>query len=663
MTDFFVSTSGDDTNPGTSKEKPFRTIAHAISKLKAGDVLNLRGGSYVETLKIKGLHGSPNKAIVIRSFSKEHATIDGCVLQFRSADDKDWEPAQLHDPAAVADEFVSYARFPPDPKNRMNRGAFLDHEPYTRLITHSRLEDLRSENQTFKSRLSLGDPRCGFEVTDKSGNKLGGKNPFVYMGPGLFFNVDRDSPTCGRVHVRLSHTTNNVPGLEDYKGETDPRKLRLAISSEDMTTLAIEDSSFIRFENLSVRFGGDRTLVLRRTEGIVFDHVRILAASYGVKFGRNNTATVFHHCEIRGGVPGWYFRSDRKADYYFIEGDKVVRNLLGTQTSRTLFSGEPENSGIEISHCEFRDAHDVYLFGRDVKFHHNWIDNMNDESLFIDAVETHDLLIYQNVFTRCLSAISYALGAPSGPTRIYRNLFDLRRPTAGKRPTQVGVTEVFFQGHLFKTGGRNPEGPFDLFQNTCLVFRLKANPLFGHYTHIEGAEQRRSLNNIFVAIDPDSANNLPITLLPPIGFPGRTDGNCYFRMSKAKRKLFQVIGGPTFHTLEELQCSPYCAQTGHEAESIAKDPLFRRIGGITSSTIGDDLRLRSESSARGKGIELPDDLRTPDPLAPSRGRPDIGCYQSGKPGLSVGVDSRNQFPLSPDEVSKGATKKRPRRSK
>jgi uncharacterized protein DUF1565 len=225
MRSYFVSTSGDDQNPGTSEEQPFRTIRHAISKLEAGDVLNLRGGNYVETLKINNLHGSPERPIVIRSFGQEHATIDGCVPQFRSADNDDWEPAQRHDPAALADEFVSSATFAPDEKNRMNRGAFLDREPYTRLITHSRLEDLRATNQTFQSRLPLGDDRPGPRLVDKAGNEIDFKNPWVYMGPGLFFNVNPDSPTVGRVHIRLAHTTHNVSGLADYTGKTDPGKV------------------------------------------------------------------------------------------------------------------------------------------------------------------------------------------------------------------------------------------------------------------------------------------------------------------------------------------------------------------------------------------------------------------------------------------------------
>jgi hypothetical protein len=207
-----------------------------------------------------------------------------------------------------------------------------------------------------------------------------------------------------------------------------------------------------------------------------------------------------------------------------------------------------------------------------------------------------------------------------------------------------------------RPAARWAEGALDLFHNTCLVFRLKTNAYYRHYANTLGSNPRRSFNNIFVAIDPDSTANRPITFIPPANFPAATDGNCYFRMSKATKKLFQVVSGPAFDTLEKLQATPFSTETDYEAKSIAEDPLFRRIGGIISSTIGDDLRLQRGSPAGGKGIELPDDLRTLDHLAPSRGFPDIGCYQSGKPGLSVGVDGQNQFPLSPDEISEGATK-------
>ena len=215
MAHVFVTLTGSDTNPGTLA-KPFRTIAKGISVLTAGDVLSLRDGNYVESVEVKGKHGSETHPIIIQSNAGEHATIDGTVLQFRRTNNDDWEPASLRDPDADDDEFVSRDSFVlkfPEDKDRVNRGAFLDREPYTRLITYSRLEDFRADNQTFDT-LLLSDPRPGPEVTNQEGISRGFKFPWVYMGPGLFFNWDTK-----RVHIRLSHTSNNIHGLAYYKGD------------------------------------------------------------------------------------------------------------------------------------------------------------------------------------------------------------------------------------------------------------------------------------------------------------------------------------------------------------------------------------------------------------------------------------------------------------
>ena len=44
----YVATSGDDTNPGTI-EAPFKTIQHAVSAVRPGDIVNIRAGTYRET--------------------------------------------------------------------------------------------------------------------------------------------------------------------------------------------------------------------------------------------------------------------------------------------------------------------------------------------------------------------------------------------------------------------------------------------------------------------------------------------------------------------------------------------------------------------------------------------------------------------------------------
>lgn len=122
----FVSLSGSDANRGTITQ-PFRTIAKGVSILQAGDVLSLRQGVYVEPVVIADKHGTAAQPIVIRSYPGEHAVIDGSMTEFRTLNNKDWKRAS--DSGALPDEYVSVKEFASSV-----RDAFLDRNPYTRLI-------------------------------------------------------------------------------------------------------------------------------------------------------------------------------------------------------------------------------------------------------------------------------------------------------------------------------------------------------------------------------------------------------------------------------------------------------------------------------------------------------------------------------------------------
>jgi len=76
---YYVSTSGNDASPGT-KSAPFKTIQKLNTiHFAAGDIINLQGGqTFKGDLKIDpGTMGSKLHPIVIRSFGKGIATIDG----------------------------------------------------------------------------------------------------------------------------------------------------------------------------------------------------------------------------------------------------------------------------------------------------------------------------------------------------------------------------------------------------------------------------------------------------------------------------------------------------------------------------------------------------------------------------------------------------------
>jgi hypothetical protein len=685
--EYFVSPSGSDKNLGTTLELPFLSIAKGLRKLKPGDFLTIRQGAYVASspLIIGAMPGTKEKPIVIRAYKDEQVSIDGILptRNFHKLNSGEWVRAQEIDPNAHADEYVSKVKFAlGDP---VNQGSFIDAQPYTRLITYHRLEDLRATSETF-DRLLPGDPREGPEVMEDcassntdcvpdpndSDGKLyqlaGYRHPWVYMGPGIYFN-----DKSGRIHIRLSHTHNNISGLTDYTGETDPNKVRLAIANQGMNTLQVQNSSYIYFQNLSLRFGGNDTLHLTGVQGLVFDHVRILAARFGVRMGDTNINTKFSNCEINGGLPSWYFRSDRKNSYHFSDGNTAPVNGLGGGTSVALLLGSNGDVGTTIDHCEFLNAHDMYLIGTNLVFHHNLVHNLNDEGMFLDGGLTANVKIYQNVITNVLNAISFAGECPDnqpngdkcvktigGSRYIYRNLIDLRGPTAGIRPRCSVSTKTCDKNDVWRFGNptksNHPDGPYDLFQNTFLVYKQIGQASFLHYANTNRLDlgfanyRRRSLNNIFVAVTPDVDSEIAMAYLPPAKFPAITDGNDYFRLRirfTTTPPLFRLkppcgLIECKFKDLAELHSScpsPYCA---FEANSIEKDPQFKDIAADGVLRARDDLRLSSLSPAIGAGVKLPEDLYKLDPLRSEQ--PDIGCYRFDSDPLQVGVEGRRSYP-------------------
>jgi hypothetical protein len=662
--EYFVSLAGKDSNPGTLK-RPFATIARGVAELGPGDALTLRQGVYVGPVEIASKHGTVTEPIIIRAFAGETAYIDGSLVEFRGLNNDDWVPASTVDEEAVEDEYVSATTFAGDP---VNRGAFLDRNPYTRLVTYSNINDLRAENETFDRIVDENDPRPGPAVTDEQGAPLGFRRPWVYMGPGVHFNAD-----TGRIHVRLSHTHNNVPGITDYNGEVDPRRVRLAITPKGMTALEIRGSSHLRLERLTIRFGGDDSILVERVQNLTLDHVRIRAATRGIRMGGPAESptrdVVLAHCEFDGGVPSWFFRTDRKSVYHFLEDGKVVPNNLGEKTSDRLLLGNPNNAELEIHHCEFLNAHDVFLEGQDVDFHHNWINDLQDDGLalgFDGGTEGPITVtkIHENVVTKTLTGFSFASRNQSTQWFIYRNLIDQRAPTAGVRPRRVGDTDVWRFGQLHKTTGTT-FGPHDLFQNTILTYDQQGQASFLHYASTTGPHRRRSFNNVFVAVNPSTNADHAITFVPSPGFPGPTDGNLYHRLGFAANDPFRHVGYEfegeefpgnwTFADLQELHGSLLFEQSktqyppGYEKHSILADPQFRRIGADGRFRPDNDLRLRETSPARRAGIRLRevDELGDLDRFQPETERPEIGCYPLGGEPLRVGVDGRRSFPQQP----------------
>ncbi|GLY28664.1 RICIN domain-containing protein [Kineosporia sp. NBRC 101731] len=85
--DIWVSTSGSDSAAGT-KAAPYATIAKALSSVKAGQTIVLRGGTYKPTATLKpATSGTSSQRIIIGSYTGENAVIDGSKI---SSDSWTW---------------------------------------------------------------------------------------------------------------------------------------------------------------------------------------------------------------------------------------------------------------------------------------------------------------------------------------------------------------------------------------------------------------------------------------------------------------------------------------------------------------------------------------------------------------------------------------------
>ena len=427
---YFVSLDGDDTNSGTEETQPLRHVQKGIDKLTCpGDVLKIRGGTYIESVIITDKFGDDTSSgsIRVESYEGEPVRIDAGytledagAIRFRNTPNGLWHLANDE-----LQEYVSKLEFRWNEDNRLNRGAFVDLMPYTRLICYSNINDLRSTNERY-GRLREGEAPDGPLIVDEHGefidvinadgiSKSRDKRPWVYMGPGIFHN-----PDDGRVHVRLAPTHHEVADLPEYQGEADPNNLSLSLSRESTSTLTIRNCHHVVFRDISVRFGAE-TVRVRECQDVQFDHVRIYAGGKGVDLGSEASSNiVFSNCEFDGGLPSWFFRTDEKGEYRFKDAEDapVQENKLAAGTSGLPFAG-PTNgaSSIEIHHCEFANGHDLQLVGDNFSFHDNWVDNMQDDALAVGfGLNSGD--IFLNIITRCQTAMSFAGSAIGGPYRI-----------------------------------------------------------------------------------------------------------------------------------------------------------------------------------------------------------------------------------------------------
>lgn len=580
---------GDPAGDG-SEARPWKTLDAAAKRLKPGDTLYLRGGTYFESA-VLSLAGTAKAPITIRSVPGELAILDGGLREFEDAPRTAWEPVRGGAPGEFRSvhEFADLRRDGDAGREVWVLGNFAD--SMVPLHGYRFAVDLRAENQYWN-------------VPGKATPGNG-----IYVGPGVWF--DRDSH---RIHVRLAHTTLATQP-DNYAGETDPRKLGLVIGV-DRSALRIERAAHLRIQDLVIRGSATRTLELRDSHHIELDGVTIYGGSPAMYVAATHHLRLVRSA-LRGTAAPWSSRASMKyrgnSPYLFIAG-----------------SMGPQSHDWELAYDEFTDGHDGLVVDsiKTLAFHHNRIDNFNDDGIYLllppRAAAPEGIELYENIVTRVYTVLAFAepgdRGAaqpPSGPgVYVDRNVFDLRGGVYTEIAPSPSAGATIAPGRMCGDHGSPIWEPLMFYHNTVVTagkaFRdyYAAQMVMG--TH---GSKRRLFNNIFVQIDGD-----PGLRLPGPDDDVQADGNL----------LWGLRTGPAFQG--DFFAARPAGPSGFGAHDRFADP---RLSHLVAGDPALDPRPVRGSPAIDAGVAIPpawpDAMRRADP-----GKPDIGALPLGAAMLQVG---------------------------
>lgn len=623
---FVDAARGDDAAAGTEK-LPWRSLGHALRQLQPGDTIYLRGGTYYEKAFLSR-SGTAEAPITISSFPGEIAVLDGGLREFVENPEASWEPLANGAPG----EYVSTRTYPNADDRRAPR-QFLpgSAEPMwgredERPLALGHFADSMVPLQGY--RLAV-DMRSTNELW--TGGKFEMREQGIYGGPGLWFNRE-----TGRIHVRLAHHQLDGLGRSAYRGEADPRRLPLVVAvgfGDDV--LRVNGIQHVRIRGLVLRGAtGSPMINIYGSEHVELDHLTVYGGFPGLLVNASRNIRVTHSA-FRGLAAPWTSRAHMK--------------YRGTPSYQIILqNNQPRNENIEFAWCEFTDDHDfAYLRPvRGLQFHHNFVDNFNDDGLECGAkLRDHTLFISQNRIGACYIPLTQHENEkdespldhdPRTGVFVFRNVIDLRGGTYVAPPSKPDPTGSFLheEGHLISDHG-SPVWPVIHFYHNTL---LRRTPIFRDYYLFglgsAGARhtERDVFNNIFVQTD----------RVPGVGFAGATEadsvregGNLIWGMNEGPtldRDLFATFRSSALFELSRARYAP-----GWTTQDRVADPKF--VSFSPDGAAATDLRLQADSPAVNTGLPIPGEW--PDPLREQdTGEPDIGAFPRGGESWGVGVDGR-----------------------
>ena len=569
---------GVDSNSGT-EAAPFRTIAAALRRLRAGDTLRLRGGTYYESDLAIAVQGTPDAPTVIEAWPGETVEIDGGYRAFRGPDGAadDWVLVD-----AVRGLYRSKRKFPG--AGRVH-GYLESRAGLLHLVTYESYDALATENQHY---VDAGP---------------------IYVGHGVYWRPDDE-----RIYVRLEPTQLQRQLGYDDPGALDPRSATLHLFPDGDVIRFEPGAAHVVLRGVAVRYRNNALEFATGAHHIeIYDvdllggrtHVLIQAGAHHLLFDRNR---------VHDAVPPWIAWEDVKS------GSRPAHQLQGAVF---LLKGDAHH--IEIRNGSFSgcfDAIDAVHRSHDLHVHHNEFTGIRDDVLQLGS-GGHDYHVHHNLMVSVSKGVSRHGSGTSprpGTTWVHHNVIDASTPMQyGRRVADGswhGKAAPGDEGRVwaapFGSHGSADFGEGDawkIYHNTILLGRVVGNRGAGH-TRSRHTRSRRLgarhevYNNVFVQID-DHWIAREATAEQGLQV---YDGNLYFRRPMNPRtplfRRFLRADGKThesFRTLADFEGSAFQTETrafyppGWGASSVEGDP------GLDA-----DYRPRADGPAATGAVQLPE---------------------------------------------------------
>jgi hypothetical protein len=585
---YYLALDGTDSNSGRSAARPWRTLEKAQAVMGPGDTLYIRGGRHwiwsrsERTYRWAAASGSAGSPITIRSFPGELGILCAGYQEFFDDPNTAWEPVPRRH-GGVEGEYWSTRTYAIDPGHTIVAGNFGDSMiPFAR---YERMEDFRSRNEFFKSTL----------------NDFGHDPMGIYFGPGAIWN-----PATARIHIRLSHThvqplaehdyLNRGPGFDNnYTGETDPRNVPLVVCRRISPGVS---ASFVRIQDLVLDGADTIEMGADASRGLELDRMHVFAGTPPYGFVLRGADASMTRCRIRGYDAPWHCR--------FTDKNRTEPGVLASLRSADL----------TVCRCEFTDHHDGVVIASPVaaaRFHHNFVDNMNDDGLYLSHRHPTQIVhVYQNIIGATTSKLPFLDGGqpleladPDAGLYVFRNLFDLRRKIYNAPPSLDRNVRNFRLGSLLQEHGPVTPANVYFYHNIIVVYARQRVYMAGLGEQYEHAI-RRVYNNILIQIE-----DQPIQLIR------------------------RALNG-NFQSQSNLQWGVLAGSRGSHPGDIHADPQF--VGLDVDWRAPHDWHLQPTSPAIDAGFVLP--ATWPDPLRElDWGPPDIGAIPYGVTGTVVGPEA------------------------